>query len=179
MKSFCSPKSLRLIWSPQIRGNSPTNCPLIFICIKDSLKDPAYKLHICTCQASKLHDVIPYDKSLSIHFTVHLSNHTPLQLYMCIYRVYIHILLIIFLWRSLTESNSRASHPLGWSLIWCMIVKRVTSISFARKHKLVKRVIFYHLDILCYSKSQGSPTLWRRKLYKGIITRPWGSWGLP
>lgn len=149
MKSFCSLKSLGLIWqktyliSPSKREFS-NQLLSNFRLYQRPLKGPAYKLTlcICTCQPSKLHDVIPYDKSLCIH----LFNYPFVQPYPPPTHTYTHILLIIFVWRSLTESNSRASHPLGWSLIWCMIVKRVTSISFARKQNLVKRVIFFFLS---------------------------------
>ena len=167
MKSFCSLKSLGLIWqktyliSPSKREFS-NQLLSNFRLYQRPLKGPAYKLTlcICTCQPSKLHDVIPYDKSLCIH----LFNYPFVQPYPPPTHTYTHILLIIFVWRSLTESNSRASHPLGWSLIWCMIVKRVTSISFARKQNLVKRVIFFFFIILIHSVT-GHPRVHSR--YEG------------
>ena len=78
----------------------------------------------------------------------------------------------------LTKRDSRSSHPPGWSLIWCMIIRRVTSITYATNHNLVKRVMFYHLcHILLWQVPESFHTLGVEGIIQGCEYQTMGTLG--
>ena len=107
---------------------------------------------------------------LSIYLTIHLSNHTPPPT-LNVYLQGIYTYTIDYFSPEKPNREQLWNQPSTRMKSYMMYDSQESEIHHLRKHKLVKRVIFYHFDTVCYSKSQSSPTLWYRELYKGTAGR--------